>query len=145
MGRLPDEVVVSPRVRVPGRELELSYARSGGPGGQHVNKTATKVVLRWDVRSSEALTDAERDRVLQRLASRIDGEGVLRVTSETHRDQRRNVDDALDRFARLLRGALHKPKRRKKTRPTKASQQRRLEEKRRRGVRKRQRRAPPED
>jgi ribosome-associated protein len=142
MARLPDELVVNDRVRIPARELDLSYARSGGPGGQHVNKTETKVVLRWRAAETEALDDADRAWVLRRLASRLTTEGELVVTSETHRDQRRNVEDALDRMAALVREALHRPKRRKKTRPSRAARQRRLDEKKRRGERKRERRKP---
>ncbi len=145
MARLPDELLITRRVRIPGRELTLSYARSGGPGGQHVNKTATKVHLRWNVQASEALTDVDRAWLLERLASRITAEGELLVTAETHRDQRRNVEVALEKLASTVREALRRPKKRKKTRPSRAARQRRLDSKKRLSAQKQERRRPPGD
>jgi ribosome-associated protein len=142
--RLPSEIVVSDRVRIPAREIDLAYARSGGPGGQHVNRTETKVILRWNPFASAALDDRDRALLRLRLASRLTTDGDLLVASETHRDQARNVQDALDRFVRLVREAIRRPKPRKATRPTRASRERRLDAKRRRSGRKRDRRAPSE-
>lgn len=127
------------RFTVPVGELEFRASRSGGPGGQHVNKTATKVEVLWDVASSPALTDDQRRRLLERLASRIDSRGVLHVTSEEHRSQLKNREAATGRLHVLVRQALIVPKRRKKTKPTKAAREKRLHEKKQRSERKRQR------
>ncbi len=145
MPRLPDEIRITDRVRVFPHEISLSYARSGGPGGQHVNKTSSKVLLRWNLETSAALTDEQRARVRTKLASRITEDGELLVTSEAHREQSRNVDDAVARFATILREALRVPKKRKATKPTRASQRRRLDAKRRRGDVKRGRQRPSRD
>lgn len=145
MPRLPDEIRITDRVRVFPHEISLSYARSGGPGGQHVNKTSSKVLLRWNLETSAALTDEQRARVRTKLASRLTEDGELLVTSEAHREQSRNVDDAVARFARILREALRVPKKRKATKPTRASQKRRLDAKRRRGDVKRGRQRPSRD
>lgn len=142
MSRLPAEIRITRRLVIPASEIELSYARSGGPGGQHVNRTATKVQLRWNLPASAAPTDADRARLAERLASRLTKDGDVLVSSERHRDQGRNVEDALERFVALLKRALARPRPRKKTRPTKASRERRLDEKRRRGATKRDRRRP---
>jgi ribosome-associated protein len=146
VSRLPSEIVVTDRVRVPSRELDLSYARSGGPGGQHVNRTESKVLLRWSPFDSVALDDLDRALLRQRLGPRLTAEGELLVVSETHRDQSRNVDDALERFARLVRDAIRRPTPRKRTKPSRASRERRLDAKRRTSSRKASRRSRgPED
>ncbi len=118
----------------------MSFARSGGPGGQHVNKTESKVVLRWNARTSTALNDHDRKLLEERLASRLTEDGDLLITSERYRDQSRNTDDALTKLIETVRMAIKRPTPRKKTRPTRASKERRLESKRRRGATKRQRR-----
>ncbi len=123
----------------------MSFARSGGPGGQHVNKTESKVVLRWNALSSTALNDDDRALLEKRLASRLTEEGELLVTSERYRDQSRNTDDALEKLIETVRESIKRPKPRKKTRPTRASKERRLEDKRRRGATKRQRRQQHDD
>lgn len=140
MGRLPTEIRVTDHLGIPSSEIDLAYARSGGPGGQHVNRTASKVQLRWNLRESGALTEPQRAWLTIRLASRLSTEGELIVASERHREQSRNVDDAVQRFAQILREGLKRPKRRKKTRPSRASRERRLKDKKRRSDQKRQRR-----
>lgn len=142
MPRLPSEIRITQRVRVFPHEIELSYARSGGPGGQHVNKTSSKVLLRWNLETSGALSEEQRDRVREKLATRLTAAGELLVTSEKHRDQSRNVDDAVAKFVTVLREALRVPRKRKATRPTRGSQRRRIEGKRKRGDLKRSRRKP---
>jgi len=142
MSRLPATLDVSAHLRIPAQEVELTYARSGGPGGQHVNKTSSKVLLRWNVNTSAAPREPDRVRLLERLASRLTQEGDLLVTSERHREQSRNVDDAVAKFIEVLRAALRRPRARRATKPTKASQRRRLEGKRRRSEAKRGRRRP---
>lgn len=140
MPRVPAEVSVTDHLRIPAGEIDLSYARSGGPGGQHVNKTSSKVLLRWNLRESSAPTDSDRARLELRLASRLTEDGELLITSERHREQSRNVEDVLAKFVDVLRKALERPKPRKKTRPSRRQKQRRLDDKRRRGDIKRQRR-----
>ena len=120
----------------------MRTARSGGPGGQHVNKTSSKVELRWNVLESGVLTDADRDWLAKRLASRLTDAGDLIVQADAHREQGRNLGDALERLATIVRDGLRRPRPRKKTRPTRGSQERRLTEKRERGETKRQRRPP---
>jgi len=142
VGRLPAAIEIGPGVSIPAAEIRLSYARSSGPGGQHVNRTSSKVLLRWNVRESRALDDERRARLLQRLASRLTVEGEILIASERHRDQGRNVEDAVARLVDIVRGGLRRPKARKATRPTRASRERRLESKRRRGATKRDRREP---
>lgn len=131
---------VDPRHAIPRDELEIKATRSGGPGGQHVNVTASRVEVRWNVRTTRALATEERERVAQRLASRLDAEGWLRITASDTRSQHQNRELALARLAAVVARALVVPKKRKKTRPTAASRERRLESKRRHSEKKRGRR-----
>jgi ribosome-associated protein len=140
MARLPSVILVPGGVEVPAAEVSLSYARSGGPGGQHVNRTSTKVLLRWNPGTSRALSEPQRQLLQQRLGHRLTKEGDLLLASERYRDQARNVVDAVERFRALLERALRPPRPRKKTRPTRASAERRLAGKRRRSQQKRERR-----
>ena len=130
---------VSNRLTLPAEELRVSFARSGGPGGQNVNKVASKAVLRFSVRRSAALSEAQRHLLLQRLGSRLTGEGEVVIHASRFREQARNLEDARERLAELLHGALAAPRTRKRTRPTRGSQKRRLESKRQRGQLKRDR------
>lgn len=140
MARRPSRLEVTDRVAIPARELALSYAGSSGPGGQHTNRTATKAVLRWNLAASAALDAEAKARVRERLASRLTTGGDLVLTCERHRDQGRNAAEVLDRLARLLRGALARPRPRRPTRPSRGARERRLAEKRRASERKRERR-----
>lgn len=126
-------------------ELEVLATTASGPGGQHVNRSQTRVVLRWNVQRSGSVSDEQRERILERLGSRISREGVLQVAAEDHRSQARNRDLARQRFAALVAGALRRPKKRKRTRPTRASKRRRVDEKKKRGALKQQRQRPVED
>jgi ribosome-associated protein len=130
---------ITPSVRLPRQELVYRASRAGGPGGQHVNTSSTRVEVVWDVAGSPALDDAQRARVLARLATRIDSVGRLRLVSGGSRSQLRNREEVTERLRRLVAAALAVPKKRKRTRPTAASKAARLEAKRRRSARKRER------
>ena len=136
---------VSPELRVPLAELDSRASRSGGPGGQHVNTSATRVELWWDVAHSPSLTEEQRGRLLERLATRLHGEGRLRVVASSSRSQLRNREAALERLREIVAAALEVPKVRRPTRPTRAAKAARLEAKRRRGAIKRERRPPRGD
>jgi ribosome-associated protein len=133
-------LTVNADLRVPRAELDYRASRSGGPGGQHVNTSSTRVELLWDVEGSPSLTGEQRARLREKLANRIDGEGVLHLTASEHRSQHQNREAVTERFVEILRQALHVPKARKKTRPTRASREARLRMKKRRSEVKQRRR-----
>jgi ribosome-associated protein len=135
----PQSIPITGQLTIPASELSLQFSRSGGPGGQNVNRRETRVELLFDVANSPSLSDAQRSRLLRRLASHIDSDGLLHVVAQTHRSQRRNREEALQRFVRLLRGALRKRKRRFATEVPQKAKERRLAEKRRRSEAKKQR------
>ncbi len=131
---------INGRVRIPLTELQLSATRAGGPGGQHVNTSSTRVEVEWNVQESRALLESERARLLEKLASRLDTSGSLRLVSAETRSQAQNRERVLDRLATVVRAALIVPKSRRKTRPTRASKEKRLDSKKRRSAVKRDRR-----
>ena len=134
------------RSKVPEDEIHFRATRSGGPGGQHVNRRATRVEASWNVRASAALSDDEKERILEKLAPRIDKDGVLRVVADDERSQYRNKQLAKRRLRDLVTRALRVPKRRKKTRPPKSAVEKRLDSKTRRGKVKELRKPPaPEE
>ena len=133
---MSDDLVVTRSVRIPRRELDVSFSASGGPGGQHANKNATRVDLRFDVETSSAFSPSQRDRVRSKLGSEV------RVTADDERSQLRNRELAEQRLADRLRDALHVERTRTATKPTRGSKRRRIEAKKRRGETKRQRRKP---
>lgn len=126
-------------------ELEFRATTSSGPGGQHVNRSQTRVVLRWNVQESGSLSGAQRARLLKKLATRISADGILQVAAEDHRSQARNRDLARERFRELVAEALRKPRPRRATKPTRASKKRRVDEKKKRGELKKTRGKPVED
>ncbi len=137
-------IEIAPTLAIPEQELTFQASRSSGPGGQNVNKVSSKVTLAFDVARSPSLDDAQRARILERLATRITREGVLRISSQRHRTQGANREAALERFVELLRSALSNDAPRVATRLPRAVKQRRLEDKRRHARIKRERSAPVE-
>ncbi len=121
---------------IPPSELRFRTARSGGPGGQHVNKTSTKVEVLWNVARSESVSAAQRERLLAKLSTRIDARGMLRVASTDSRSQLQNREAAVDRINAIAQKALRVPKIRKKTRPPKRAVEGRLAEKKKRAEKK---------
>lgn len=134
------DIVVTPRLTIPGSELSIQFARAGGPGGQNVNKVSSKVDLRWNPATSGALGEDDRTWLLQRLRSRLTADGTLIVTSTRTRDQIQNRDDAVSKLALIVRAALDRPKPRRETKPSRASKRRRVADKRHHAEIKRQRR-----
>ena len=125
------------------REIEESFVRSSGPGGQNVNKLSTAVQLRFDVRGSPSLPDDVKARLERLAGARLTRDGVLVIIAQRHRTQARNRQDALDRLIELIRRAAVAPTPRRQTRPTRASRERRIESKKRRGGIKHLRRERP--
>ena len=125
---------ITDTLEIPLAELHFQFSRSGGPGGQHVNRSATQVELTFNVADSPSLTDPQRARILSRLKSYIDTRGILHLSSQTTRSQHRNRAEVVERFQDLLQRALHIPKRRVPTRPPPQVKERRLAEKRRRST-----------
>jgi ribosome-associated protein len=136
---------VSPELRLPLSELEFRATRSGGPGGQHVNTSSTRVEVWWDVAASPSLSEEQRARLLSRLATRLDQAGRLRLVSSGSRSQLRNREDVTERLRELVALALVVPRPRRRTKPTRASKVARAEAKRRRSAAKRDRRPPRDD
>ncbi|HMU60882.1 MAG TPA: alternative ribosome rescue aminoacyl-tRNA hydrolase ArfB [Gemmatimonadales bacterium] len=130
---------------IPLHELTFRATKAGGPGGQHVNTSSTRVELWWNPRISPALTERERTLVLEALAHRLDGDGWLRLVSAATRSQLKNRDAVTARLQRLVAEALVPPKPRRKTRPPRSAAENRLKAKKRRSATKAKRRAPPGD
>jgi ribosome-associated protein len=138
---------ITRNIKLDDAEIEESFIRASGPGGQNVNKTATAVQLRFKVTDSPSLPDPVKQRLLRIAGKRIDARGVLTIEARRYREQLRNRQDALERLADLIRKAAERPAPRVKTKPTRAAKERRLEEKKKRGETKkrRQRIGPRED
>lgn len=127
---------------IPDAELQETFTASGGPGGQHANRSATRAELAWNVQTSTVLSERQRRLLLSRLKNRIDGNGVLRVVASSSRSQHRNRGEAEQRLAKIVASALRNAKHRVPTRPTKAAHERRLSEKKRRAETKQARKRP---
>jgi len=137
--------MIRPGVEIPLAELSFRASRSGGPGGQHVNTSSTRIELWWDAARSPSLTEPQRALMLQRLASRLTDDGWLRLVAGTTRSQAQNKEETISRFRDLLARSLTPVKARKPTRPGKAAKERRLSEKRKHSERKARRRPPRGD
>ncbi len=125
-----DDIYITPELTIHPDELRYRFSRSGGPGGQHVNRSETRVELLFDIANSPSLTESQRHTLLHRLSNQVDTNGMLRIVSSATRSQTENREDALRRFQALLAGALKERRRRVATRPTHAARERRLQEKR---------------
>jgi ribosome-associated protein len=140
-----EPLVIDSALSIPRHELQLRATRAGGPGGQHVNTSSTRIELAWNVAASQALTDDQRARIAAKLGSKVDAQGNVRVVASAYRSQARNRDDALERLAAMIRRALVVPKARKKTRPSKAAKEKRLLSKKHLSEKKKERRRPHDD
>jgi ribosome-associated protein len=127
---------------IPPDEIALRFSPSGGPGGQHANRSSTRVDLSWNVDASRVLGPRQRARIKGHLRNRLDGSGTLRLSSDKHRSQTRNREEVLARLARLVAGALQPRRARVATTPSQAAKERRLRSKRRRSEIKKLRRDP---
>jgi ribosome-associated protein len=125
-------IPILPGVEVPENEIDFTASRSGGPGGQNVNKVSSKVTLRFNLDATNAFSADQRRRIRTRLSSRISKDGILQISSQRTRSQEFNREDVVARFVELIRMALHEDKTRVKTRATAASKEERLKEKKKR-------------
>lgn len=138
-------LAVNESLSIPRTELDVRVSRSSGAGGQHVNKTSSRVEIFWNVVGSRALSDEQRGRLREKLASRLTTEGSIRVVASDMRSQSRNRELAEERLADLVRRALIVPRKRRATKPTRAAKEARLDSKKRHSTKKRDRRGAPLD
>ena len=138
-------LVVTDRIAIPDEEIRFEFARSGGPGGQNVNKVASKATLRWTPSANATMPPAVRDRLLRAVGGKLTVEGELLITSQKTRDQGRNIADCLDKLREIILAVSRPPKVRRPTKPTRASQIRRVEAKSRRSDAKKLRKRPESD
>ena len=143
-GDSKEDLIVSERVRIAAGEFEWSFARSGGPGGQNVNKVNSKAILRWRPADSPSLPDDVRQRFLTRFASKLTEDGDLVIASDEYRDQPKNVTASLEKLREMIQQVLVAPRKRKATKPSLGSKRRRLENKQRQSEKKQGRRPPME-
>jgi len=136
---LMNDIPIKNSIVIPYNELEITTSRSSGPGGQHVQKTETRVTVRWNVKKTSALTERLKERVLKNLESRLTADGDLIIHSSESRSQLQNKKNALANLATIVRKALFVPKKRMKTRVPKKEKEKRLQEKKRRGEKKKER------
>lgn len=134
-----NQIPINERLQIPWSELQFRFSTSSGPGGQHANRSATRVTLLFDVAGSPSLPEEARAQLRRKLAARLDKEGVLRIDVQDTRSQSQNREIAVSRFQALLAEALKRPKKRRKTRPGAGVRESRLAEKKKRGTLKRDR------
>ena len=144
-GPSDDALDVAPGVRIPLHEIMVQAISGGGPGGQHVNKSATRIALQWNVRTTRVLREDQRERVLAKLGSRLDSDGAVRIVAGEYRSQQQNRRAALERLQELVARALIVPRVRRATKPTRGSIEQRLTSKKRQGARKQERRRDFDD
>ncbi|MEE2788726.1 MAG: alternative ribosome rescue aminoacyl-tRNA hydrolase ArfB [Myxococcota bacterium] len=142
---MPQDIEVNRNIRIPYGEIQFEASRSSGPGGQGVNKTNSRVTLRWNVNTSTALTESQRSRLRRQLSARMDKEGHIILHAQSERSQFANREDACRRLASLGANALHIQKKRRPTGPSKGERERRLKAKKKRGSLKASRRFRPDD
>ncbi len=130
---------------IPDEELQFSFARSSGPGGQNVNKVASKAVLHWNLALNSSVPSEVKDRLRAQQPGRLTSEGEVVIQSQRFRDQAKNIDDCREKLREMVLAALHPPRPRKATKPSRGSKLRRLEAKRQQSQRKLQRRKPGRD
>lgn len=138
-------LTISETVEIPDEEFEISFARSGGPGGQNVNKVNSKAVLRWNVRATSSIPFGVKNRFLAKFANRLTAEGEILIMSQKFRDQGRNVEDCREKLKEMILEVLIPPTIRRATKPTLGAVQRRTESKRMNSSKKQMRRAPKGD
>jgi ribosome-associated protein len=131
---MENDLVINPHLIIPGSELIVSVSRASGPGGQHVNKTSSRVSLRWSIRNSNALTDEEKALIIVRLKSRLVGEDELLIHVESERSQYKNRQIAKERLIKLVREALRPKKPRVATKPSTSAKNKRITNKKRHGT-----------
>ncbi|MEQ9324634.1 MAG: alternative ribosome rescue aminoacyl-tRNA hydrolase ArfB [Polyangiaceae bacterium] len=136
---MPQDLDIDGRVVIPGDDLTWTSVRSGGPGGQNVNKVATKVVLRFDLAGCRALSAAQKERLRNLASGRLDAEGAVIITSQATRNRVQNLADARDKLADLIRRCLVAPKKRRPTKPSRGAKRRRLNDKRKQSEKKKTR------
>jgi ribosome-associated protein len=142
---MPRAIVINDQITIPAAELQASFVRSAGPGGQNVNKVNTKAVLRWQAAATPSLPEAVRRRFLTRYANRVNSAGELVLSADEHREQSRNLRACHDRLQQMILAVLAPPRRRVKTRPTRAAVERRIKAKQRTSEKKQGRRLGSKD
>ncbi|MCA9248710.1 MAG: aminoacyl-tRNA hydrolase [Planctomycetales bacterium] len=140
---MASDLIVNSRLRIPSDEVSFSFVRSSGPGGQNVNKVNSKAELRWNVSLNESIPESIRQRLTAKYGRRINQAGELLVTSQRYRDQKRNIDDCVEKLRQLILAVAIPPKPRKATKVSQRQKAKRLEEKRRHSQRKESRRLRP--
>ena len=135
-----DAIVVSDRVQIPRSELQISFTRSSGPGGQHVNKTSTRAEIAFDLKNSPSISEDHRLWLGKQLQSKLDTEGILHIAAQEYRSQLRNKEAAIQRLQTMLQEAIKRPKKRKRSKPTRSAVESRLKSKKKAGEIKKQRR-----
>jgi ribosome-associated protein len=142
---MADPLLINDQITLPSTELEWTSSRSSGPGGQNVNKVASKVELRFDLEATTVLDGPTKERLRNLARTKLDADGKILIVSQVTRDRARNLDDARDKLRALVLQALVRPKKRRPTKPSRGAQARRMDEKRRHGDKKVARRSGPDD